>query len=207
MLVDMQNSDRDVSLLSRRGFLAGAARVAAAGWLTAELDLLTACARDTSRGARVFKHLSAAEGRALNAFAAQIIPAGYGAPGAVDAGAAYFVDRAIDMAFFAQQSAVVRSGLAELDSRAHAVGHSRDFASASDAEQIAIMRAIESTAFFSSTRTLIVIGTFADPKYGGNRDGAGWALLGIEHRPSYTAPFGWYDSRLSLDEAAGAAAV
>jgi hypothetical protein len=88
---------------------------------------------------------------------------------------------------------VIRSGLADLDARAAARGH-RSFAAASDEEQIAMMHAIESTPFFASTRTLVIIGTLADPSYGGNRGGAGWSLLGLERRSSFAAPFGWYDA-------------
>ena len=51
------------------------------------------------------------------------------------------------------------------------------------------------TPFFAVARSLVVIGTFADPSYGGNRGGAGWKMVGIEHRSSYAAPFGWYDAQ------------
>jgi gluconate 2-dehydrogenase gamma chain len=180
-------------LIPRRTFLIDSARIAAAGWLTLELQLLVGCARDDGHRDG-FTHLTAAEGRALRAFAAQILPSDGDLPGADEAGAVYFADRAFGMPFFAASVPVIRSGLADLDARAQA--HRRqDFASASSAEQIAIMRAIETTPFFVSARALVIIGTLADPSYGGNRGGAGWALLDIEHRPSYTAPFGWYDTQ------------
>jgi gluconate 2-dehydrogenase gamma chain len=191
-------------LLPRRTFLVDAARVAAAGWLTLELQLLAACARDSRRDTG-FAHLTADEGRTLRAFAAQILPSDNGIPGADDAGAAYFVDRALGMPFFADSVTVIRSGLADLDARAKTAGGRHGFASAADAEQIAVMRAIETTPFFVSARTLVIIGTLADPSYGGNRDHAGWSLLGLEHRPSFTAPFGWYDAHPALDAPPGAA--
>lgn len=31
------------------------------------------------------------------------------------------------------------------------------------------------------------------PKYGGNRDGIGWKLLGFEIQHSFQPPFGFYD--------------
>ena len=34
---------------------------------------------------------------------------------------------------------------------------------------------------------------------GGNKGGAGWMMIGIDHRPSYSAPFGWYDASLGQD--------
>lgn len=183
-------------LVPRRTLLIDAARVAAAGWLTFELQRLVECARDSGRGDSEFAHLTTAEGRALRAFAAQILPSDNDTPGADEAGVVYFVDSAFGMPFFADSVAVIRSGLADLDSRAKTAVKRRDFASASGAEQIAIMRTIEATPFFVAARTLVITGMFADPSYGGNRDGAGWSLLALEHRPSFTAPFGWYDAHL-----------
>src|SRR6476659_4349447 len=87
-------------LLPRRAFLIDAARVVAAGWLTFEMQLLVACARDASIGDHRFTHLTTAEARTLRAFAAQILPSENGAPGAEEAGAAFFVDRAFGMPFF-----------------------------------------------------------------------------------------------------------
>ena len=56
------------------------------------------------------------------------------------------------------------------------------------------MHEVEGEPFFAAARTLVIIGTFADPAYGGNRQGAGWTIVGLDHRPSYSAPYGWYDS-------------
>ena len=39
-----------------------------------------------------------------------------------------------------------------------------------------------------------LVGTFALPSWGGNRDFAGWRLLGVEHQPFFQAPFGYYDA-------------
>lgn len=130
----------------------------------------------------------------MRAFAAQILPAEGDLPGAEEAGAVYFVDRAFGMPFLADAVPIIRIGLADLDVRAQTAHRRQDFASASSAEQLAIMRTIETTPFFVSARALVIIGTLADPSYGGNRGGAGWSLLDLDHRPSHTAPFGWYDT-------------
>lgn len=185
--------------LSRRSFLLDAARIAAAGFLIADLEILVSCARDESSPDAGFAHLTGAEAHALRAFATQIIPACDGAPGARESGAACFVDRAFGMPLYAQSTALIRSGLAELDARARSELGRRDFAAATDAEQIAIMRAIEATAFFVETRKLVIIGTLADPSYGGNRGGAGWSMLGLESRPNFSAPYGWYDAHSGPD--------
>ena len=135
----------------------------------------------------------------MRAFAAQIIPSDDGTPGAEEAGAVHFVDRALGMPLFAASVPVIRAGLADLDARTRATGGKDGFASLSPAQQIAIMRQIEQTPFFTAARNLVVIGTFADPSYGGNVGGAGWTMIGMEHRPTYTTPFGWYDAQSGAD--------
>jgi len=130
----------------------------------------------------------------MRAFAAQIIPSDQSLPGADEAGAVYFIDRAFGMPFFADIVPFVRAGLADLDARARTLGE-RDFASLSPGRQVAIMRQVDRTPFFAAARMLVVIGTFADPSYGGNRHGAGRTIVGVEHRPTYSAPYGWYDAQ------------
>jgi hypothetical protein len=182
--------------IPRRTFLAHAARLAAAGWLTLELQLLVSCARDASNEDAGFRHLTAGEVRTLRAVASQMVPSVDGTPDANDLGVANFIDRAFGMPFLAGALSLIKSGLADLDARARAGSERCDFADTSERVQIAILQSIEGTPFFASARTLVIIGTFADPAYGGNRASAGWALLGIEHRPSFVAPFGWYDATL-----------
>ena len=179
--------------LTRRRFLADSSRLGTAGWIALHLPLagtFAACAREGAP----FVNLDAARARTLRAFAAQIIPSGEGTPGAEEAGAAYFIDRALGDPFFAGDVRIVRDGLADLDRRARAAGERGGFASLSAAQQIAIMRQIEHGEFFATARKLVIIGTFADASHGGNRDGIGWSIIGMEHRPSYDAPFGWYDA-------------
>ena len=131
----------------------------------------------------------------MSAFAAQIIPSDTDAPGAEDVTAVHFVDRAFGTPFFADSVPVVRAGLADLDARARVIDARADFASLSHAQQMAILEDIERTTFFRTARMLVVIGTFAEPSHGGNSGGAAWTMIGIDHRPSYAAPFGWYDAQ------------
>ena len=67
------------------------------------------------------------------------------------------------------------------------------------------MKRIERERFFTEARTLVLIGTFADPSYGGNIGRAGWAMIGKEDHDMYTAPFGWYDSQSGAAPAHSAA--
>jgi len=188
---------------TRRAFVADVARAASGSWLAAQLPLvaaLAACAREDARTGAPFARLTPVEGSAMRAFAACILPATPGVPGADEAGAAYFVDRALGTPFFADALAEMRGGLADLDARATRMGARRGFASLPDAPQVALLRAIEHEPFFATARTLVVIGTLADPRHGGNRGQAGWQLVGIEHRPSFAAPFGWYDAHPDASE-------
>ena len=195
-------------LQTRRDFLLTSSRGATAGWLAFQLPWLAAlagCARDDARTGDAFTHLSAAEARTMRAFAAQIIPSDNDVPGADEAGAVHFVDRALGMPFFADDVPVIRAGLADLDARARSFDAHGGFASLAGAQQVSIMQRIESTPFFVAARMLVVVGTLADPSYGGNRDTLGWKMMGMEHRPSYSAPFGWYDGQAQTRGAAHAA--
>ena len=187
--------------LTRRGFLADTARLGTASWLALNIPWLTAlagCARDDARAG--FVALTPAEAKTMRAFAARIIPSDDRMPGADEAGAVYFVDRAFTLPIFAESVAGIRAGLADLDVRARAAG-AADFAALPSRHQVNMMREVEREPFFEAARTLVVIGTFADPSHGGNRHGSGWTLLGLEHRPSYSAPYGWYDAHADVDSA------
>ena len=159
-------------------------------WLTA----LAGCARDDDR----FVALTTDEAKTMRAFAACVIPSGDGMPGADEAGAVYFIDRAFRMPFFAESVPLIRAGLARLDARARSSG-AADFATLPPPYQVTIMREVEREPFFAAARTLVVIGTLADPSYGGNKHGAGWTIVGIEHHPTYSAPYGWYDAHAEAD--------
>ena len=188
--------------VTRRGFLAESSQTLTAGWLSFQLPwiaVLAGCARDDANRGAPLLHLAPAEGRAMQAFAAQIIPSDDGAPGATELGVVYFIDRALGTPYFSPNLPLLRAGLEDLDAHARAAGERRGFAALDARRQIAIMRTIEHTPFFAAARTLVVIGAFADPSHGGNKGMAGWTMLGIEHRPSYSAPFGWYDAHPDAD--------
>jgi gluconate 2-dehydrogenase gamma chain len=183
-----------IAQCTRRAFLVDVGRAATATWLSLQLPTLAALEGCTSP-VTPYSGLTPAELRAMEAFAAQIIPSVQGAPGAVELGAVQFVDRALGEPFFAAGVPVVRAGLADLDARARAFGERHGFASLDAEQQETLLREIEQGDFFKTARTLVLIGAFGDPSHGGNRDGAGWIMLGMDHRPSYTPPFGYYDAR------------
>jgi gluconate 2-dehydrogenase gamma chain len=181
---------------NRRDFVIDSSRIAIAAWAALEVPWLgatTACSPRDGQAEKALVRLTPAEARTMRAFAAQIIPSDDGGPGAEEAGAIQFVDRALGMPSFVELAPVVRAGLADLDVRARALGR-RDFASLSSEQQVTVMREIEAEPFFAAARLLVVIGTLADPSHGGNRGAVGWMMIGMDHRPSYAAPFGWYDA-------------
>ena len=180
------------SLSTRRAFLARAGRAGTAAWLSLRLPWL-AVLGGCDRSGEPYVGFTRVERRAMEAFAAQIIPPLGGEPGAVELGAVAFVESALGKPFFAATVPVVRAGLADLDGRGRAVGELKGFARLTRPRQAVILRQIEHTDFFKVARTLVLIGSFADPSHGGNRNGAGWSMLDVDHRPIYTAPFGYYD--------------
>jgi gluconate 2-dehydrogenase gamma chain len=102
----------------------------------------------------------------LEAIADRLIPADAHGPGATQAGAVTYIERALQGPY-AEHAATYAAGLAELDG----------FAELSERAQDERLRAIEGTAFFELVRAHVLEGMFGDPSYGGNRDGAGWRLL------------------------------
>jgi gluconate 2-dehydrogenase gamma chain len=175
--------------------MATASRLLGGAWLwlqTPAWTALSACTDEAARTGATFNTLTPAEAGTMRAFAARIIPSDRTLPGAEEAGAVHFVDRALAEAFAAFLEPM-RAGLADLDTRARGK-HAKAFAELAETEQDAIMRELEASDFFFFARMLTVMGTFADAAWGGNRDGAGNRILDIEHQPVYQPPFGYYDA-------------
>jgi gluconate 2-dehydrogenase gamma chain len=129
-----------------------------------------------------FEFFTAAQARDVEAIAAQIIPGG-DSPGATEAGVVYFIDQALSR-YFQDQQPLYRKGLAQL----------AGFAALPAEKQLEKLRSIEKTGFFEAIRTHTIMGFLADPKYGGNRDRAGWKFIGFAAAHVYWPPFGAYDA-------------
>ena len=71
------------------------------------------------------------------------------------------------------------------------------FAALTPLQQDELLHAIEKTPFFKAVRLDTIVGTFALPSWGGNRDYAGWHLLGLEHQSRFQPPFGYYDGEIN----------
>ncbi len=130
--------------------------------------------------------LTAAESETLGAIAARLIPTDGNGPGAIEAGAAQYIDRALGGAL-ASFRETYRAGLAAVDRYAQSSKGS-SFARLSAADQDALLRDVEGntatgfpgdpSAFFNLVLAHTIQGTFCDPHYGGNANFAGWDLIG-----------------------------
>lgn len=158
-------------LLKRLG-MAGAVTLSLPG-----LDRVLAFQRDAAKpGASPAGVLTAAEAATLSAVCARIIPTDENGPGATEARASVYIDRALG-GWLAPSREVYAAGLADIDAAARAGGGKR-FADLAPAEQDAVLAAVEDTPFFGLVRTHTIQGTFCDPAYGGNAGFVGWDLIG-----------------------------
>ena len=130
----------------------------------------------------------------VESLAAQIIPTD-DTPGAREAGAVYFIDRALTT-FDRQQQDVYTQGLGNLKAKTQEVfPGATKFSGLSSDQQIQVLKAIEKTPFFAQIRTHTITGFLANPEYGGNRNEVGWKLIGFEGKFHYEPPFGYYDGK------------
>jgi len=185
-------------LHNRRAFLRAAAAAgvawAAADVLQVEDALAWAGQQAASRTAATTTALTKAQADVIDALVSRVIPSVDGRPGAHEAGAAYFIDRALGT-FNASQKTLYADGIADLNRRAAArEPGTASFAALPPSVQDEVLREIEQTPFFQAARFDAIVGTFALPSYGGNREYAGWHMLGFEHQPRFQAPFGYYDA-------------
>jgi hypothetical protein len=167
----MMAEDEQPLAISRRTMLASAALVPVAA--------LTAAAQDAKSA------LPAAERRTLEAFVDRLVPTDDLGPGALEMGAADYIDRALADFLAAERESIV-NGLASIDAFAR-TSEGGAFAELSAERKDAVLTAIEngtasefagdSRAFFNRIRRLTLEGMFGDPYYGGNRNFAGWDLI------------------------------
>jgi hypothetical protein len=182
---------------SRRHFLLTGGVALTSAWLSANWPGIAAAAQHAAHVASAaepasFSYFSAPDAADVEALTAQIIPSG-ATPGAREARAVYFIDRAL-ATFFAERAPAFRAGLADFQ-KAFRAAHpaSASFAAASPAEQLAYLKTVDSTPVFESARQLTIIGTLVAAKYGGNHEGLGWKMMGFEDQHVFEPPFGDYD--------------
>jgi gluconate 2-dehydrogenase gamma chain len=150
-------------------------------------------AHEAARAGAATQSLQPAVAAEIEALAAVILPSQDG-PGAREAGVIHFIDRALG-SFDKHQAGLYREGLeAAQASRRKLFPRSSTIASLSEAQQIELVKSIESTPFFEALRTHTVLGFLGNASYGGNANGAGWAYIGFDDRMAFQPPFGYYDA-------------
>ena len=163
-------------------------------WLALHLPAVLATADLACQAHRAgdgFEVLTDAEATELEAITAQIIPTDE-TPGAREAGVVYFIDRALG-SLLAEEKTPVREGLEDFLAQVReAHPEAPAFSALTNNQQIEALRGIEESDFFDTIRSMTIMGMFAHPSYGGNRDKIGWNLLQFEDRPAWQPPFGYY---------------
>jgi gluconate 2-dehydrogenase gamma chain len=144
--------------------------------------------------------LTAVEADLLDAIVARLIPSDVNGPGAREANAVRYIDRALAGALSASRE-TYRVGLAALD-RYSRSSRGKAFTELSPTEQDSVLIDVETGAatgsgagfqgssaqFFNLVRAHTWQGTFGDPYYGGNTNFAGWELLGYPGVRTYVSP-------------------
>lgn len=185
-------------VMTRRDLLRGAGAVGAAavgapalligdgaGTAPAGEAAQTAPGAQAPAGREVLEHLTAAEADTLEAMVARLIPSDSHGPGAKEARAAHYIDRALGGALSGSRQAYA-AGLAALD-RLSRSSRSAAFHELPAAGQDGLLLEVErgsakdfagAAAFFEMVRTHTIQGTFCDPYYGGNANFVGWDTIG-----------------------------
>lgn len=131
------------------------------------------------------KVLSQSEFDMVEAIAGRIMPT-TDTPGAIEAGAAVYIDRALADAY-GKHLSTYQKALAELD-RLCLTSLGKNFIGLSAEQQDEVLKALESGAlkpvtggqrFFNLVLDHVMEGFFGEPQYGGNRDLIGWKLVGF----------------------------
>jgi gluconate 2-dehydrogenase gamma chain len=191
-----------MTFISRRDLLKRAAAVGAAAATARSADAFALrdgeerSAESVDRSAEAFalhpaareplENLTAAEADLLEAIVARLIPTDANGPGATEARAAHYIDRALGGAL-ASSHQTYTSGLAALD-RYSRSSRGTAFTELSAIDQDSVLVDVEkgaatgftgsSAAFFGLVLAHTHQGTFGDPYYGGNKDFVGWDLIG-----------------------------
>jgi gluconate 2-dehydrogenase gamma chain len=134
-------------------------------------------------------NLTAHETDILSAMVDRLIPSDDTGPGALEAGALRFIDRALSEAE-SEQAEAYRAGLAALD-RYSQYSRGALFVDLSPGDQDSVLIDCQiggatgagvgfegsSAGFFNMVKSHTWQGTFGDPQYGGNVDFIGWDLI------------------------------
>src|SRR5213596_23353 len=179
--------DRARRELLKRFGMVGAASVVPGGAFVQTASSFAAEARVPAAPPReALETLTAAESDTLEAIVARLIPSDENGPGAAEARAAHYIDRALAGPLSSARRAYA-AGLAALNAYAQTT-KGEPFARLQAKDQDAVLSEMEknaatgftpnSSTFFNLLRAHAIQGTFCDPYYGGNANFVGWELIG-----------------------------
>ena len=204
--------------VSRRHFLSRGITGVSAVWASAHWPALLAAAAHAHQAAKSaipqkFEFFSAEEAKEIDAITSRIIPTD-DSPGAHEAGVVYFIDRGLST-FSSEDQRTYREGLPELQARVSEMfPGSAKFSALTPEQQDEVLHSFDEPAgpgkaakpaqrnlrrrpgaqsFFETLRQHTIVGFLIDPDFGGNRDGAGWKVIGREREHMFQPPFGYYD--------------
>ena len=172
-----------------KGAVVGAGSVASAGLLPdASAQTVEQHPDAHAGGAGSGTFFNAQDAATVAAFTERLMPGAPGKPGARDAGVLNYIDLALSGAY-AELQEFYRRGLSQLDAYCRKT-YNEPFIRLDSARQDEVITALEqgkaagftwpdARAFFDTVRTHTIEGLFADPVYGGNKDFAGWRLVGF----------------------------
>jgi hypothetical protein len=203
------------SHLSRRGFLSHSLTGISAAWVAAHWPAMLSAASHARQAAKSslpakFEYFSAEQAVEIDAIAARIIPT-TDTPGAHEAGVVFFIDRAL-VTFAKDNQKEYAEGLPALQVRAHEMFPDvNKFSAATPEQQDQVLESLDPESsrarrrpflpgagpqsFFETLRAHTISGFLIDPDSDkrGNRDGAGWKVIGRENEHMFQPPFGCYD--------------
>src|SRR5688572_7753666 len=188
----MKDNAKGVSrrdLLKRAGLAGAALTIPVSPAIPSEIEEQakpTATAPSAAPRREPIENLTAYEADMLEAICARIIPTDANGPGAREARAAHYIDRALGGAL-SESKAAYTAGLAAFDAYCRS-SRRAPFAELSARDQDSVLIDVEigaatgfvggAASFFAMVRSHTLQGTFGDPYYGGNFSFIGWDMIG-----------------------------
>ena len=201
--------------LSRRGFLSHSVTGISAAWVAAHWPAMLSAAAHAREAAisaspAKFEFFSPEQSAEIDAISSRIIPT-TDTPGAHEAGVVFFIDRAL-VTFAKDSQKLYTEGLPALQLRVRELFPAvQKFSAATPEQQDQVLESLDeqsgaggrnpyralggAQSFFETLRVHTISGFLIDPDADkrGNRDGAGWKVIGRDREHMFMPPFGYYD--------------
>jgi Gluconate 2-dehydrogenase subunit 3 len=200
---------------SRRGFLSQTLTGISAAWISANMPAMLSAAAHARKSIQSpapgkFEFFSAQQAAEVDAISSRIIPT-TDTPGAREAGVVFFIDRAL-VTFAKDNQKLYTEGLPSLQARVRELFPDvAKFSVATPEQQDQVLESLDqqsgaggrrpfrpsagAQSFFETLRVHTISGFLIDPDADkrGNRDGAGWKVIGRDREHMFMPPFGYYD--------------